>query len=39
MAKIRKARAGRGEDVSFIEQIEQELLQGAKDISPPKPAA
>jgi hypothetical protein len=39
MAKIRKARAGRGEEVSFIEQIEQELLQGARDISSPKPAA
>jgi hypothetical protein len=39
MAKIRTARTARGEDVAFIERIEQELLQGAKDISPAKPGA
>ena len=38
LAKIRKARAARGEDTSSIERLEQELLQAAKDIAPPKPA-
>jgi hypothetical protein len=39
LAKIRKARAARGEDTASIERLEQELLQAAKDIAPPKPAA
>jgi hypothetical protein len=38
LAKIRKARAVRGEDTASVERLEQELLQAAKDIAPPKPA-
>jgi hypothetical protein len=38
LARIRKARTARGEDVAFIEHLEQELQQGAQRIAPPKPA-
>ena len=38
LVKIRKARAARGEDTSAIERLEQELLQAAEDIAPPKSA-
>jgi hypothetical protein len=37
LAKIRKARAARGEDTSSIERLEQELLQAAQGVAPPKP--
>jgi hypothetical protein len=36
LAKLRKARAARGEDTASIERLEQELLEAAKEIAPPK---
>jgi tetratricopeptide (TPR) repeat protein len=38
LARIRKARTSRGEDVASIERLEQELQQGAQRIAPAKPA-
>jgi tetratricopeptide (TPR) repeat protein len=38
LARIRIARAARGEDVAAIERLEQELQQGAQRIAPAKPA-
>jgi tetratricopeptide (TPR) repeat protein len=37
LARIRNARAARGEDVAAIERLEQELQQGAQRIAPAKP--
>jgi MAP3K TRAFs-binding domain len=39
LSRVRKARAARGEDTSFIERLEQELLQAAEEIAPPKASA
>jgi hypothetical protein len=36
LARMRKARGTRGEDVAVIERLEQELLQAAKDMEPQK---
>jgi len=36
LARMRRARAARGEDVAMIERLEQELLQAAKDLEPQK---
>ncbi len=35
MARIRKARAARGEDTATVERLEQELLRAAKELAPP----
>lgn len=36
LAKVRKSRAARGEDISTIERLEAELREAAKEIAPPQ---